>query len=82
MAVDASTDGLLDILAAAEGADAEVAGIIVDALVERWPEGNAPAWDESDRDRLKAVYQAVPALSDRLQALAEKWGQADLFASQ
>jgi putative heme-binding domain-containing protein len=81
----APADSIVATLAAVRGADADLAGSILDGLAAGWPEGtgNAPKLSEDERALLVALAEALaPSQRDRLLVLAARWGQADIFAAQ
>jgi len=77
----APIESILPTLASLRGASPEVGAAVLDGLVNGWPEGKAPAIDNSQKENLGKLMNDVPEnVRDRLLALTTKWGRTDLFA--
>lgn len=73
-------ESIVATLEALKGADASIAVPVLDGLVAGWPEGTAPKLSDSERASLKNLMEAMPeAVRDRLLALAQRWGQTEIF---
>ncbi|HXX94667.1 MAG TPA: PVC-type heme-binding CxxCH protein, partial [Planctomycetota bacterium] len=74
-------DSIVAVLSGLKGADARLAGFVLEGLAQGWPRGTLPAFSDADQAELRAVARALPLdLRDRLLALADRWGRRDLFA--
>jgi putative membrane-bound dehydrogenase-like protein len=75
-------DSIVPTLAALKGASPELTTPILDGLVSGWPQGQAPALGEAEKNTLTALMQSLPeSVRDRLLALAQAWGRADIFGT-
>ncbi len=76
-------ESIIPTLAALKGAPVTLAVPILDGLVVGWPQGTSPAIGESEKQMLAGLMQAMPeSVRDRLLALAQRWGQTELFGAQ
>jgi putative membrane-bound dehydrogenase-like protein len=78
-------DSIVHTLEAIKGADPALAESVLDGLVAGWPEkaDAAPRLSDADKTRIAAIGQALPPdQRDRLLVLANRWGQAAIFAGQ
>ncbi len=76
-------ESIVPTLAALKGAPVALAVPILDGLVLGWPEGISPHLAEPEKKMLAGLMQAMPeSIRDRLLALAQRWGQAELFGAQ
>ena len=76
------TDSIIGTLAALKGASPSLAVAILDGLMTGWPEDKPPTLDPSQKQTLESLMQALPeSARDRLLALAQRWGQPDLFGT-
>lgn len=75
-------DSVLQLLSRLKGASDAVAATLLDGLVAGWPEGKAPALTAADKRQLAQLMDAAPeSARDRLLALAQKWGQSEIFGA-
>ena len=76
-----AVESVVGILASLKGADPKLAAALMDGLVAGWPPGKSPELTPADRAELAALMAALPAnLKDRLLALADRFGQRDIFS--
>ncbi|MCE9556181.1 MAG: ThuA domain-containing protein [Planctomycetes bacterium] len=76
-----AVESVVSILASLKGADPQLAAALLDGLVAGWPQGKSPELTPADRAELAALMAALPAnLKDRLLALADRFGQRDIFS--
>lgn len=76
-------ESIIPTLAALNGVSASLAVPILDGLVSGWPQGTSPKIGEEERKALGSLIQAMPeSVRDRLLALAQRWGQPELFGAQ
>jgi hypothetical protein len=54
---------------------------VLAGVAEGWPEGRAPTLTADQRSELGAVAAATPGLAEGFAALAERWGEPDLFGA-
>ena len=76
------TDTIVPTLAALNGASASIAVAVLDGLMSGWPTEKSPSLSATDMQTLSTVMETLPeSARDRLLALAQKWGQSNLFGS-
>jgi mono/diheme cytochrome c family protein len=76
------TDSIVGTLSALKGASPSLAVAILDGLMTGWPEDKPPTLDQSQKQTLVSLMEALPeSARDRLLALAQRWGQPDLFGT-
>ena len=76
-----AVESVVGILASLKGADPQLAAALLDGLVAGWPQGKSPELSPADRAELAALMAALPAnQKDRLLALADRFGQRDIFS--
>jgi len=75
-------ESIVPTLAALKGASASLAVPVLDGLVAGWPEDKSPTLGSVEKQILGELMKAMPeSVRDRLLALAQRWGQADLFGA-
>ncbi len=75
-------DTIVTTLAALKGTSAELAVPVLDGLVSGWPKDKAPALGANEKKTLTSLMDAMPeSVRDRLLALAQRWGQTELFGA-
>ena len=75
-------ESIVPTLAALKGASPSLVVAILDGLVTGWPEDKSPSLDPARKQTLEALMQSLPeSARDRLLALAQKWGQPELFGT-
>jgi putative membrane-bound dehydrogenase-like protein len=75
-------ESIVPTLAALKGASPSLAVPVLDGLVAGWPEEKSPALSSADKQILTELMQAMSeSVRDRLLALAQRWGQAELFGA-
>jgi putative membrane-bound dehydrogenase-like protein len=75
-------DSIVPTLAALKGASPGVAVAVLDGLMSGWPQDKAPSIGDSDKQALTGLMQSLPETArDRLLALAQRWGQAEMFGT-
>jgi len=75
-------DTIVPTLAALKGASTELAIPVLDGLVSGWPQEKAPTLGARDKKTLADLMESMPeSARDRLLALAQRWGQTDLFGA-
>ncbi|MCI0745471.1 MAG: ThuA domain-containing protein [Verrucomicrobia subdivision 3 bacterium] len=75
-------DSIVGTLAALKGASPSLTVAILDGLMTGWPEDKSPTLDQSQKQTLESLMQALPeSARDRLLALAQRWGQPELFGT-
>jgi hypothetical protein len=75
-------DSIVGTLAALKGASPSLVVAILDGLMTGWPEDKSPSLDPARKQTLEALMQSLPeSARDRLLALAQKWGQPELFGT-
>jgi putative membrane-bound dehydrogenase-like protein len=75
-------ESIVPTLAALKGASPTLAMPVLDGLVSGWPSDKPPALGAAEKKTLADLMQAMPeSVRDRLLALAQRWGQADLFGA-
>lgn len=76
-------DSVSEYLFSLEETDPLIGIGFIAGISEGWPEGEAPQFSESDRDRLRNLRSNVSEeLDDYLDELAEKWESADIFGNR
>ncbi|HTI72225.1 MAG TPA: PVC-type heme-binding CxxCH protein [Candidatus Limnocylindria bacterium] len=76
------SDTIVQTLVALKGASPGLATAVLDGLVSGWPEDKAPMLAESDKASLTSVMNSMPeSARDRLLALAQRWGQPEIFGA-
>jgi len=76
------TESIVGTLAALKGASPSLTVAILDGLMTGWPEDKPPTLDQSQKQTLENLMQSLPeSARDRLLALAQRWGQPDLFGT-
>jgi putative membrane-bound dehydrogenase-like protein len=72
---------VVSLLAALTSAWPPRAEVVLDALATGWPVNAAPTLSNADKESLSHVMERLPdSARDRLLALAQRWGQPELFA--
>ena len=75
-------DSIVPTLAALKGASTELAVPVLDGLVSGWPQEKAPTLGARDKKTLADLMESMPeSARDRLLALAQRWGQTELFGA-
>ena len=75
-------DTIVAMLLALKTAAPSLAVPILDGLVWGWPEGKSPTLNDADKHTLTGLMDALPESErDRLLALAQKWGNTELFGA-
>jgi putative heme-binding domain-containing protein len=75
-------DTIVPTLAALKGASAELAVPVLDGLVSGWPHDKAPTLGAGEKRTLTSLMESMPeSVRDRLLALAQRWGQTELFGA-
>ncbi|PYK98809.1 MAG: hypothetical protein DME19_11085 [Verrucomicrobia bacterium] len=78
----APVDSIVPTLAALKGAATGLAVPVLDGLVSGWPQEKAPTLGASDKKTLADLMESMPeSVRDRLLALAQRWGQTELFGA-
>jgi putative membrane-bound dehydrogenase-like protein len=76
------SDSIVATLAALKGSSPGVSLAILDGLLTGWPSEQSPALSAADKQTLAGVMEALPESSrDRLLALAQRWGQPQIFGT-
>ena len=76
------TDTIIATLNALKGAPPAVAVTVLEGLISGWPQEKPLGLTSADKQSLTALMQALPEIArDRLLALAQRWGQPDLFGT-
>jgi putative membrane-bound dehydrogenase-like protein len=75
-------DSIVATLAALQGAAPALAVPVLDGLVSGWPPDKAPTLGEGEKKKLTRLMESMPeSVRDRLLALAQRWGQMELFGA-
>ena len=75
-------DTVVQTVAALKSASPSLATVILDGLLSGWPIEKEPMLSDADKRTLTTVMEALPeAARDRLLALANRWGQPNLFGA-
>ncbi|HKQ39436.1 MAG TPA: PVC-type heme-binding CxxCH protein [Verrucomicrobiae bacterium] len=75
-------ESIVSTLTALKGASPALAVPVLDGLVAGWPEDKSPALSAPEKRTLMELMQALPeSVRDRLLALAQRWGQTELFGA-
>ena len=75
-----ATDSIVSTLTALKGAPPEAATIVLDGLIEGWPNATTPNLSDADKQQLESVMDTLPELvRDRLLGLGERWNVPGLF---
>jgi putative membrane-bound dehydrogenase-like protein len=75
-------ESIVSTLSALRRASPELAVPVLDGLVAGWPEDKSPTLSTADRKTLVEIMDAMPeSVRDRLLALAQRWGQSELFGA-
>jgi hypothetical protein len=75
-------DSIVATLAALKGASPAIAVAVLDGLMSGWPKEKSPSLTDAEKQTLTSLMQALPeSARDRLLALAQRWGQPDLFGA-
>jgi putative heme-binding domain-containing protein len=78
----APVDSIVATLSALKGAPESTAAPILDGLVSGWPKESPPTFSDQDIQALTNVMAGLPETAkDRLLALAQRWGQANIFGA-
>jgi hypothetical protein len=72
---------LVPLIVAVGQAHAALGAAVLAGAAEGWPEGRAPTLTAAQRSELGAVAAATPALAEGFAALAERWGEPELFGA-
>lgn len=76
------SDSIVSTLTALQGASPELATAVLDGLMTGWPADKAPPLAPRDKQALTGVMESLPeSARDRLLALAQRWGQPELFGT-
>jgi putative heme-binding domain-containing protein len=76
-------ESIVPTLAALKGASVALAVPVLDGLVSGWPEGAAPQLTEADKQTLTRLMDSLAvSVRDRLLALAQRWGETELFGAK
>src|SRR5207253_8999244 len=75
-------DTIVPTLAALKGASPSIAVAVLDGLMSGWPADKSPLLSDADKQTLPQVMESLPeSARDRLLALAQRWGQPNLFGA-
>ena len=75
-------ESIIPTLAAVKAASPTLAVPVLDGLVSGWPQGRAPQLGGPEKETLNGLMHSMPeSVRDRLLALAQRWGRADLFGA-
>jgi putative heme-binding domain-containing protein len=75
-------DSIVRTLAALNGASPALAVAVLDGLMSGWPQEKAPSLGAGDQKTLVKLMESLPENArDRLLALAQRWGQPELFGT-
>jgi putative membrane-bound dehydrogenase-like protein len=78
----APVDSIVGTLAALKGASPTLAAAVLDGLMSGWPQDKAPSLGETGKKTLTQLMESLPeSARDRLLALAQRWGQPELFGT-
>jgi putative membrane-bound dehydrogenase-like protein len=76
------TDSIVPTLAALSGASPSISVAVLDGLMSGWPGEKSPTLSDTDKQTLSNVMESLPeSARDRLLALAQRWGQPNLFGA-
>jgi putative heme-binding domain-containing protein len=75
-------DSIVSTLSAVQTASPAVATAVLDGLVAGWPQGKSLVLGNGEKEKLSVLMQTLPQEArDRLLALAQRWGQEELFGT-
>jgi putative heme-binding domain-containing protein len=75
-----TVDSIVPTLLALKSASPVVATTVLDGLMTGWPEEKHPSLSATDKQALQNLMESLPeSARDRLLALAQRWGEPDLF---
>src|SRR6185369_9685948 len=75
-------ESIVPTLASLKGASPSLATAILDGLMSGWPQDKSPPLNSQDKQTLADLMQVLPeSARDRLLALAQRWGQPELFGT-
>jgi putative membrane-bound dehydrogenase-like protein len=76
------TDSIVPTLVALKGASPGTAVAVLDGLMSGWPSDKSPTLSDADKKTLTSVMESLPENArDRLLAVAQRWGQPNLFGA-
>lgn len=76
------TDSIVPTLVALKNASPGTAVAVLDGLTSGWPSDKSPTLSDADKKTLANVMESLPENArDRLLALAQRWGQPNLFGA-
>ena len=76
MAAMGEEAGLIDVFESLNGADGVLTEAVVEGIIENWPEEQAPAFSNADKERLRGLPSAIRS---QLQGIVQRWGITDVF---
>ena len=75
-------DSIVLTLTALKGASPALTLSVLDGLMSGWPREKGPSLSESEKQTLSSLMDSLPeSARDRLLALAQRWGQPELFGA-
>jgi putative membrane-bound dehydrogenase-like protein len=75
-------ESIVPTLVALKAASPALAVPVLDGLVSGWPTDKSPTLGAAEKQALTELMQAMPeSVRDRLLALAQRWGQTELFGA-
>jgi len=75
-------DSIVPTLAALNGASPALTLAVLDGLMSGWPQDTPPSLSGAEKNTLANLMESLPESSrDRLLALAQRWGQPELFGT-
>jgi putative membrane-bound dehydrogenase-like protein len=78
----APTDTIVATLSSLKGASPGTAVAVLDGLISGWPADKAPMLNDTEKRTLTALMESLPdSARDRLLAIAQRWGQPELFGT-
>ncbi|MCG8583344.1 MAG: hypothetical protein MI757_01360, partial [Pirellulales bacterium] len=76
-----AVESVVAILSSLKDADPQLSATILDGLAAGWPKAVKPDLTSADKAELAALMRSLPQTHrDRLLALADRWGQQDIFS--
>lgn len=73
-------ESIIPVLASMKGVSSEVATVVLDGLMQGWPDGISPSPSSSEIQSLEGVMDQLPVeVRDRLLSLGERWKVPGLF---
>ena len=77
------TESIIDVLASLKGVVPEMATVVLDGLMNGWPENLSPNPSDAEKRQLESVMDQLPLhVRDRLLSLGERWNIPGLFAGR